>query len=94
MTKISVSTKLKAVKEYANSNSSLASVRHKYHLAKLDSQIWVGIYTRFGEGPLLSPPKVTGDFRLNLVKWKQENLASISATCIHFGFRSPASVYQ
>ena len=94
MTKISVSTKLKAVKEYANSNSSLASVRHKYHLAKLDFQIWVGIYTRFGEGPLLSPPKVTGDFRLNLVKWKQENLASISATCIHFGFRSPASVYN
>ena len=94
MTKISVSTKLKTVKKYANSNSSLASVRHKYHLAKLDFQIWVGIYTRFGEGPLLSPPKVTGDFRLNLLKWKQENLASISATCIHFGFRSPASVYQ
>lgn len=94
MTKISVNTKLKAVKEYANSNSSLTSVRHKYHLAKFDFQIWVGIYARFGEGPLLSPPKVTGDFRLNLVKWKQENLASISATCIHFGYRSPASVYQ
>ena len=94
MTKISVSTKLRAVKEYIGSNSTLASVRRKYHLADLDFQIWVGIYTRFGGGPLLSPPKVTGDFRLNLVKWKQENLASISATCIHFGFRSPASVYQ
>ncbi|OYS87128.1 hypothetical protein CBG06_10455, partial [Limosilactobacillus reuteri] len=41
------------------------------------------IYARFGKGPLLNPPKVTGDFRLNLVKWKQENLASISEICIH-----------
>lgn len=54
----------------------------------------MGIYARFGKGPLIDPPKVTGDFRLNLVKWKQENLASISETCIHFGFRSPGSVYQ
>lgn len=43
---------------------------------------------------LLNPPTVTGDFRLNLVKWKQQNLASIPETCIHFGFRSSGSVYQ
>lgn len=78
MTKISVKTKLKAVEEYANGNVTLASVRHKYGIAEHDFQIWVGIYARFGKGPLLNPPKVTGDFRLNLVKWKQENLASIS----------------
>lgn len=94
MTKISVKTKLKAVEEYANGNVTLASVRHKYGIAEHDFQIWVGIYARFGKGPLLNPPKVTGDFRLNLVKWKQENLASISETCIHFGYRSPGSVYQ
>lgn len=94
MTKISVKTKLKAVEEYANGNVTLASVRHKYGVAEHDFQIWVGIYARFGKGPLLNPPKVTGDFRLNLVKWKQENLASISETCIHFGYRSPGSVYQ
>lgn len=94
MTKISVKTKLKAVEEYANGNVTLASVRHKYGIAEYDFQIWVGIYARFGKGPLLNPPKVTGDFRLNLVKWKQENLASISETCIHFGYRSPGSVYQ
>ncbi|UXE89017.1 IS3 family transposase [Limosilactobacillus reuteri] len=94
MTKISVKTKLKAVEEYANGNVTLASVRHKYGIAEHDFQIWVGIYARFGKGPLLNPLKVTGDFRLNLVKWKQENLASISETCIHFGYRSPGSVYQ
>ena len=94
MTKISVKTKLKAVEEYANGNVTLASVRHKYGIAEHDFQIWVGIYARFGKGPLLNPSKVTGDFRLNLVKWKQENLASISETCIHFGYRSPGSVYQ
>ncbi|MCD7129722.1 helix-turn-helix domain containing protein, partial [Limosilactobacillus agrestis] len=65
-----------------------------YGIAEHDFQIWVGIYARFGKGPLLNPPKVTGVFRLNLVKWKQENLASISETCIHFGYRSPGSVYQ
>lgn len=94
MTKISVNTKLKAIKEYTNGDASLASVRRKYGIAEFDFQIWVGIYARLGQGPLLNPPKVTGDFRLNLVKWKQEHLASISETCIHFGFRSPGSVYQ
>ncbi|WPU43630.1 IS3 family transposase [Limosilactobacillus reuteri] len=94
MTKISIKTKLKAVEEYANGDVTLASVRHKYGIAELVFQIWVGIYARFGKGPLLNPPKVTGDFRLNLVKWKQENLASISETCICFGYRSPGSVYQ
>lgn len=94
MTKISVKTKLKAVEEYANGSGTLTSVRHKYGIAEFVFQIWVGIYARFGKEPLLNPPKVTGDFRLNLVKWKQENLASISETCIHFGYRSPGSVYQ
>ena len=69
MTKISVKTKLKAVEEYANGNVTLASVSHKYGIDEHDFQIWVGIYARFGKGPLLNPPKVTGDFRLNLVKW-------------------------
>lgn len=78
MTKISVNTKLKAIKEYTNGDASLASVRRKYGIAEFDFQIWVGIYARLGQGPLLNPPKVTGDFRLNLVKWKQEHLASIS----------------
>lgn len=94
MTKISIETKLKAVETYANGNFSLTFVSHQYGIARLDFQIWVGIYARFGKGPLLSPPQVTGDFRLNLVKWKQENLASIPETCIHFGFRSPSSVFQ
>lgn len=62
MTKISVKTKLKAVEEYANGNVTLASVRHKYGIAEHDFQIWVGIYARFGKGPLLNPPKVTGIF--------------------------------
>ena len=88
MTKISVKTKLKAVEEYANGNVTLASVRHKYGIAEHDFQIWVGIYARFGKGPLLNPPKVTGDFRLNLVKWKQEkfgvNLRNLYSLWISF----------
>lgn len=57
-------------------------------------QICVGIYARFGKKKLLNPPKVTRDFRVNLLKWKQQNLASISETCIHFGYRSASSVYK
>ena len=71
MTKISVKTKLKAVEEYANGNVALASVRHKYGIAEHDFQIWVGIYARFGKGPLLNPPKVTGDFRLGKVETRK-----------------------
>ena len=94
MTKISINTKLKAVEEYANGNDSKEFIRKKYGIAEPDFQICVGIYARFGKKTLLNPPKVNGDFRLNLVKWKQENLASIPETCIHFGYRSPGSVYQ
>ena len=90
--KISVNTKIKAVEEYANGSTSLAKVRAKYGIAKLEFQIYVEIYANFGKQALLNPPKVTGDFRLNLVKWKQENLASIPKTCIHFAFRSPGSI--
>ena len=58
------------VEEYANGSGTLASVRHKYGIAEFVFQIWVGIYARFGKEPLLNPPKVTGDFRLNLVNVK------------------------
>ena len=94
MTKISINTKIKAVEEYANGTASLTVIRSKYGISKLEFQICVGIYAKFGKQALLNPPKVTGDFRLNLVKWKQENLASISETCIHFAFRSPGSIFK
>ena len=92
MTKISVNTKIKAIEEYASSNVSRNFIRRKYGIAELEFQICVGIYAKFGKQALLNPPQVTRDFRLNLVKWKQENLASISETCIHFAFRSPGSI--
>ena len=94
MTKISINTKIKAVEEYANGTASLTAIRSKYGISKLEFQICVGIYAKFGKQALLNPPKVTGDFRLNLVKWKQENLASISETCIHFAFRSLGSIFK
>lgn len=94
MTKISITTKIKAVEEYPNGTASLTTIRSKYGISKLEFQICVGIYAKFGKQALLNPPKVTGDFRLNLVKWKQENFASISETCIHFAFRSPSSIFK
>lgn len=82
MTKISIETKIKAIEEYCTTASSLRGIARKYGIAKLDFQICVGIYARFGKEKLLNPPTATGDFRLNLVKWKQQNLASIPETCI------------
>ncbi|WP_407881707.1 helix-turn-helix domain-containing protein, partial [Furfurilactobacillus entadae] len=43
---------------------------------------------------LLNPPKVTGKFRVDLVKWKQQNHASITATCGHFGFASVEAIVR
>ena len=94
MTKISIETKIKAIEEYCTTASSLRGTARKYGIAQLDFQICVGIYARFGKEKLLNPPTATGDFRLNLVKWKQQNLASIPETCIHFGFCSPGFVYR
>lgn len=36
MTKISINTKVKAVEEYANGTASLAAIRNKYEISKLD----------------------------------------------------------
>ena len=94
MTKISINTKIKAIQEYAKGIDSLMSVAKKYGIARFDFQILVGIYARFGKEVLLHPPVVTGDFRMNLVKWKQTTLASIAETCIHFAYHSPSPVYQ
>ena len=74
MTKISIETKIKAIEEYCTTASFLRGIARKYGIAKLDFQICVGIYARFGK----EKPTATGDFRLNLVKWKQQNLASVS----------------
>ncbi|MDC2845534.1 helix-turn-helix domain-containing protein [Limosilactobacillus mucosae] len=94
MTKISIETKIKVIEEYCTTTGSLRGITRKYGIAKLDFQICVGIYARFGKEKLLNPTTATGDFRLNPVKWKQQKLASIPETCIHFGFRSPGSVYR
>ncbi|MCD7085626.1 hypothetical protein LTY21_03715 [Limosilactobacillus fastidiosus] len=94
MTKISINTKIKAIQEHTKGIDHLMPVAKKYGIARSNFQILVGIYARFGREVLLHPSVVTGDFRVNLVKWKQTNLASIAETCIHFAYHSPGSVYQ
>ena len=58
MTKISINTKIKAVEEYANGTASLTAIRSKYGISKLEFQICVGIYAKFGKQPLLNPPRL------------------------------------
>ena len=48
MTKISINTKIKAVEEYDNGTASLTAIRSKYGISKLEFQICVGIYAKFG----------------------------------------------
>ena len=58
MTKISINTKIKAVEEYANGTASLTAIRRKYGISKLEFQICVGIYAKFGKQALLNPPRL------------------------------------
>ena len=54
MTKISINTKIKD----ANGTASLTAIRSKYGISKLEFQICVGIYAKFGKQALLNPPRL------------------------------------
>ena len=92
MTKISVETYIEAVECYLTGNDSKACVGKRYGIAETSFRVLVAIYKIHGRKGLIAPPKVTGEFRANLVEWKQDHHASITETCAHFAFRSIASI--
>ena len=92
MTKISVETYIESTECYLTGSESKRSVGKRFRIAHMIFLVVVGIYEQHGRKGLIAPPKVTGEFRVNLVEWKQEHQASLTETCAHFAFRSRASI--
>lgn len=92
MTKISVETYIEAAECYLTGSESKRSVGKRFGITHMIFLVVVGIYEQHGRKGLIAPPKVTGEFRVNLVEWKQEHHASLTETCAHFAFRSFARI--
>lgn len=94
MTKITIDKKIEIIEEYINDDVSKYFICKKYEMNETLFRILVGIYKEHGIDKLLNPPKITGESRITLIKWKQDNCASIPETCIHFTFRSMEAVVR
>ncbi|GEO65579.1 IS3 family transposase [Companilactobacillus nantensis] len=94
MTKITIEKKIEIIEEYIKENVSKYFICKKYGINATLFSILVGIYKIHGKDKLINPPKITGESRVTLIKWKQDNHASISETCIHFAFRSVEAVIR
>lgn len=90
---VSVENKIKAVEDYlSDRGESYTIVATRYGIGRYALRVLTGIYQVHGREKLLNPPHITGEFRVNLVEWKEKNHASLEATCIKFGFPKPTSV--
>jgi len=90
---VSIENKIKAVEDYLNDRGeSYTTVATRYGLGRYALRVLTGIYQVHGREKLLNPPHITGEFRVNLVEWKETNHASLEATCVKFGFPDPMSV--
>lgn len=94
MTRISINIKIKAVEEYLSGYNSKSYVARKYKIETKVFRILVGIYEIHGVNGLYNTPIITDDFRVNLIKWKYNNKASLLETCIHFAFRSTEAIVR
>jgi putative transposase len=92
MTKISVETYINAVECYLTGKDSKRRVGKRYGIEDRAFRVLVAIYEQHGREGLIAPPRITGEFRVNLVEWKQGHNASITETCAHFAFRSVSSI--
>ncbi len=96
MTKISKETKIKAINEFLfrKRSVSMTNIAHKYGISKRSFQIMFSVYQRHGPTIFTNPPKITVDFRIQLVLWMIQSQASYTETAIQFGYLSVAQMYQ
>lgn len=94
MTKITIDKKIEIIEEYIKDDLSKNFIYKKYGINRTLFGILLGIYKKHGKDKLLNPPKITGELRVTLIKWKQDNLASLSKTCIHFAVKSMEAVVR
>ena len=87
MAKFSFEVKLKAVQMYLSGIGS-TTVARRLGIKKSDLvMMWVARYRKFGiQGLEIRQSKYdySGDFKLQVLKWKKQHQASFTTTAIHF----------
>ena len=85
MTKISKETKIKAINEYLlhRRKCSLAYVAHRYGMSRTNFRTMVAAYEHHGPAIFTDSPKITADFRIQLVRWMIKNQASYIEIAAH-----------
>lgn len=94
MTKISKQTKLKAILEYHQGNSSKNQISRKYGIEKARFNLMCVAYEYFGSDFLLNPPKITSAFRIKIASWAIQNNASYRAVAAKFGYINVRQIQQ
>jgi transposase len=93
MSKFSLETKLKAVKAVLERGLSAGAVAKSLPTTKVVIQRWVARYEKFGiEGLSMKSGTYTGDFKVRVVEYIQENGLSLFQGAAHFGIPSDSTV--
>lgn len=96
--KYSEEIKIKAVKEILENNKSQKQVSKEYCIGVGDIQKWLAAYRENGEEGLQirqnNHQKYDGNFKLKVVKYKQENRLSARQTAAYFNIATYTSVCQ
>lgn len=94
MTKYSVNFKLKIVKEYLQGGRA-ADLSKKYQINNSNIFNWIQRYNKFGiEGLKIrnSGYDYDGNFKLTVLKWKEDHQATYSKTALHFDISNPGTI--
>ncbi|MFD2495229.1 transposase [Mammaliicoccus vitulinus] len=88
--------KLKLVKEYLDGQSGYKALTLKHDISSSSViQIWVNQYKEFGEDGLQEKRRntvYTSEFKLSVIKFRQENMLSYRETANHFKIINPIMV--
>lgn len=96
MAKYTLDFKIKVVQDYLNGNSGYASLAKIYKIpSKTSIEIWVKAYNKFGVDGLRRKKKDTiysVHFKLTVLKYMEENNASLIETSHTFGLNNPTMI--
>jgi len=93
MSKYTLETKLKAVKDVTELGFSVRAVAKSLNTAKNVVLRWVKRYEKFGvEGLSMKSGTYTGDFKVHVVEYIHENNMSFFEGATHFGIPNDSTV--
>lgn len=93
MSKYSLETKVKAVKDVLESGMSIHAVAKSLNTVRAVIGRWVDRYEEYGvQGLSMKSGSYSGDFKVHVVEYMQENNMSICRAAVLFGIPSDTTV--